>query len=102
MDAARAEESELRPSFPQDLGHVDADGWLFVTGRLKECINSGGETISPAEVEAVLCTHPMVQEAMVFAAPHTELHEVVAVALTHDSAVGLTQIQQHLLRRALS
>jgi len=49
-----------------DLGSRDADGYLFVTGRLKEIINRGGEKISPGDVDAVLLSHPKVLEAASF------------------------------------
>ena len=54
----------------------------------EECINCGGETVSPAVVEAALCGHPSVKEAMAFAAPHAELHEVVAVAVPMVATVS--------------
>ena len=76
-----------------DIGYLDEEGWLFVTGRIKEAINCGGETVSPAEVEEVLCAHPNVLEAMAFAAPHVSLHEVVAVALPQDSAIDLAELR---------
>ena len=52
-----------------DLGFVDADGYLFLVGRLKEIINRGGESISPHEVERVLLLHPGVADAAVFGVP---------------------------------
>lgn len=64
-----------------DEGRFDADGDLFLTGRLKEMINRGGEKITPREIEDVLLTHPDVAQAAVFAAPHPHLGEDVAAAL---------------------
>ena len=64
-----------------DRGYVDGDGYLFLTGRLKEIINRGGEKISPAEVDEVLSQHPAVSEAVAFASPHPTLGEDVAVAI---------------------
>ncbi len=64
-----------------DLGHLDADGFLFVTGRLKEMINRGGEKILPYEIEAVLASHPAVQEVAVFGYPHPRLGEEVGAAI---------------------
>jgi len=49
-----------------DLGSVDADGYLYVRGRLKEIINRGGEKISPGEIDAVLLSNPKVLEAASF------------------------------------
>ena len=64
-----------------DQGAVDADGYLFLTGRLKEIINRGGEKVSPLEVDAVLSDHPAVQQAVTFALPHPKLGEEVAAAI---------------------
>ncbi len=56
-----------------DQGVLDAQGYLTLTGRLKELINRGGEKISPLEVDAVLLAHPAVAEAVSFAAPGREI-----------------------------
>ncbi|MEO0769864.1 MAG: AMP-binding protein [Cyanobacteria bacterium J06649_4] len=64
-----------------DLGTIDADGYLFLKGRIKEIINRGGEKISPREVDEVLLDHPAVEQVVTFAAPHTLLGEDVAVAI---------------------
>lgn len=52
-----------------DQGVPDEDGYLTITGRLKEIINRGGEKISPAEVDDVLMDHPAIQQAVTFAMP---------------------------------
>jgi acyl-CoA synthetase (AMP-forming)/AMP-acid ligase II/acetyltransferase-like isoleucine patch superfamily enzyme/acyl carrier protein len=64
-----------------DLGHLDDDGYVFLTGRLKEIINRGGEKIAPGEVDEVLVSHPDVVEATAFALPHPTLGEDVAAAV---------------------
>ena len=64
-----------------DLGHVDEHGYVFITGRIKEMINRGGEKVAPREVEEVLLEHPMVAQAVVFSMPHPSLGEDVAAAL---------------------
>jgi acyl-CoA synthetase (AMP-forming)/AMP-acid ligase II len=64
-----------------DQGVMDADGYLRITGRLKEIINRGGEKVSPAEVDAVLMDHPAVHQAVAFAMPHDMLGEEVAAAI---------------------
>lgn len=64
-----------------DQGKFDADGYLYVTGRLKEIINRGGEKISPREVDEVLMDHPAVEQAVCFAVPHKQLGEDVAAAI---------------------
>ena len=52
-----------------DLGRMDADGYVFVTGRLKELIIKGGENIAPREIDEALYSHPDVIEAAAFARP---------------------------------
>jgi len=64
-----------------DQGYLDADGYLFLTGRLKEIINRAGEKISPREVDDVLMTHPAIAQAVTFAVPHALLGEDVAAAI---------------------
>jgi acyl-CoA synthetase (AMP-forming)/AMP-acid ligase II len=64
-----------------DLGYFDDDGYLFLTGRVREIVNRGGEKISPQEVEEVLLQHPAVAEAATFAIPHATLGEDVASAV---------------------
>ncbi|MEO7143113.1 MAG: AMP-binding protein [Bryobacteraceae bacterium] len=64
-----------------DEGYLQADGTLTLIGRLKEMINSGGEKISPYEVEEALLSHPSVAQAVAFAAPHRLLGEIVAAAV---------------------
>lgn len=64
-----------------DQGALDAEGYLTLTGRLKEIINRGGEKISPLEVDGVLMDHPAVQQVVTFAMPHASLGEEVAAAV---------------------
>ena len=70
-----------------DEGYFDADGYLFLTGRIKEIINRGGEKIAPAEVETALLAHPGVQAAAVFPIPHATLGEEVAAAVVRKTGV---------------
>jgi acyl-CoA synthetase (AMP-forming)/AMP-acid ligase II len=64
-----------------DEGAIDAEGYVTITGRLKEIINRGGEKISPREVDEVLLDHPAVAQAVTFALPHDLLGETVAAAV---------------------
>ena len=64
-----------------DQGRLDADGYLHLTGRLKEIINRGGEKISPREIDEVLLAHPAVRQALAFAVTHAQLGEEVAAAV---------------------
>lgn len=64
-----------------DQGVMDEEGYILITGRLKEIINRGGEKISPREVDEVLMDHPAVAQAVTFAMPHDKLGEEVAAAI---------------------
>jgi acyl-CoA synthetase (AMP-forming)/AMP-acid ligase II len=64
-----------------DQGVMDQDGYVTITGRLKEIINRGGEKISPREVDDILMDHPAVQQVVTFAMPHKSLGEDVAAAI---------------------
>ena len=63
-----------------DQGIMTEDGYISITGRLKEIINRGGEKISPREVDEVLLNHPAVEQVVTFAVPHDKLGEDVAAA----------------------
>lgn len=64
-----------------DLGYRDADGFYYVTGRLKELIIKGGENIAPREIDEVLLRHPAVLEAAAFAVPHPHYGQDIAAAV---------------------
>lgn len=64
-----------------DQGYIDEDGYLFLTGRLKEMINRGGEKIAPREIDEILLLHPSVSQAVTFALPDDQLGEEVAAAV---------------------
>ncbi len=64
-----------------DQGFLDEDGYLKITGRIKEIINRGGEKVSPLEVDDVLMEHPAVQQIVTFGMPHKMLGEEVAAAV---------------------
>ncbi|QYK40866.1 MAG: AMP-binding protein [Paracoccaceae bacterium] len=64
-----------------DQGSLDGEGYLSLTGRLKEIINRGGEKVSPLEVDGILMDHPAVQQVVTFAMPHPRLGEEVAAAV---------------------
>jgi len=79
-----------------DQGCLDSDGYLFITGRLKEMINRGGEKISPREVDEVLMDHPAIAQVVTFAAPHVSLGEEVAsaVVLRENTSATEREIQE--------
>jgi long-chain acyl-CoA synthetase len=60
-----------------DLGYMDSDGFVFVTGRKKELIIKGGENIAPREIDDVLYTHPAVLEAAAVGIPDTHYGEEI-------------------------
>jgi acyl-CoA synthetase (AMP-forming)/AMP-acid ligase II/acyl carrier protein len=74
-----------------DQGYLDAEGYLFLTGRIKELINRGGEKISPREIDEVLLDHPAVAQAVAFAIPDKRLGEEVAAAVVLRENLGLTE-----------
>lgn len=73
-----------------DEGYFDTDGYLFLSGRIKEQINRAGEKISPREVDDVLLSHPDVEQAVTFGLAHPTLGEdvVAAVVLRRGSSVS--------------
>ena len=71
-----------------DQGTLDADGYLRLTGRIKELINRGGEKISPLEVDDILLRHPAVAEALAFAVPHKSLGEDIHAAVVLKAEAG--------------
>jgi len=72
-----------------DQGYLDGEGYLFITGRLKELINRGGEKIAPREIDEVLLAYPGVRQAVAFAVPHPSLGENIAAAVVlKEGAVG--------------
>lgn len=85
-----------------DLGYQDDDGYLFITGRLREVINRGGENVAPREVEEVLLTHPAVKETVVVGRPDSIYGEVVVayVVLRENSTQSSRDMQQQLQQYA--
>jgi amino acid adenylation domain-containing protein len=84
-----------------DLGRLDDDGYLFVTGRIKEIINRGGLKVAPAEVDAVFAGHPGVLEAATVGVAHPSLGEdvVTAVVLRHGAATTTEALGNYARQR---
>jgi len=76
-----------------DQGFIDSEGYLSITGRLKELINRGGEKISPREVDEVLIDHPAIEQAVTFAVPHPQLGEDVGAALVLRGGFMATEME---------
>lgn len=74
-----------------DQGVMDAEGYLSITGRLKEIINRGGEKVSPREVDEVLMDHPAVAQVVTFAIPHDKLGEEVGAVVVLREGATLTE-----------
>ena len=79
-----------------DQGSLDDEGYLTISGRLKEIINRGGEKVAPKEVDDVLVEHPAVAQAVTFALPHRSLGEEVAAAivLKEGAEVGASELRE--------
>lgn len=88
--AEKTKSAYLAPGFFTfgDIGYVDRAGYVYITGRADDVINSGGVKIYPAEVEAVLAEHPLVSDVAVIAVPDKEFGQQVkaAVVLTDSAA----------------
>jgi acyl-CoA synthetase (AMP-forming)/AMP-acid ligase II len=74
-----------------DQGFFDTEGYLFLTGRIKEIINRGGEKVAPREVDEALMGHPAVVQAVTFPVPHTTLGEDVAAAIVLRKNTSATE-----------
>ena len=76
-----------------DQGRLDEEGYLFLTGRLKEQINRGGEKISPLEIDVVLLDHPAVAQACTFGIPHEKLGEEVGAVVVLKAGVAASEAE---------
>jgi acyl-CoA synthetase (AMP-forming)/AMP-acid ligase II len=80
-----------------DLGRVDRDGFITITGRIKELIIRGGENVYPAEVEAVLADSPQVLDVAVAGEPDRELGEIVVAYVVARDPSGFDEraVREH-------
>jgi long-chain acyl-CoA synthetase len=81
-----------------DLGHLDDDGFLHITGRIKEIVIRGGENIAPTEIENVAYRHPSVKEVAVFGVPDDLMGEELAMVCHPQPGSALTEdeLRAHL------
>jgi acyl-CoA synthetase (AMP-forming)/AMP-acid ligase II len=85
-----------------DMGYLNAEGYLFITGRKKELINKGGEKVSPAEIDGALMTHPSVKQAMTFRVNDPVLGEDIAAMVVVDNQnVREEELRRYLLDRLI-
>lgn len=83
-----------------DSGYIDGEGYLFLTGRIRELINKGGEKISPEEIDAAITRCAGVRDAMAFGIPDPVLGEdIAALVVLSDPAVSEPALRQELLDR---
>ena len=74
-----------------DAGYLDEEGFLFLEGRVKDMIVSGGENIYPIEVENVLEDHPAIHQCAVIGIPHETWGEAVHAVITLNDGYVLTE-----------
>jgi len=81
-----------------DIGHMDDDGYIFITDRKKDLIIKGAENISPKEIEEGIYAHPAIAEAAVFGVADDRFGEnlVAAVVLRHGTTMTEVELQEHL------
>jgi len=82
-----------------DLGVLDSDGYLRLTGRIKELINRGGEKISPTEIDAVLLGNPAVAEAASFGVPDRIYGEEIQAAVVPRADITAAELQAYCRSR---
>jgi acyl-CoA synthetase (AMP-forming)/AMP-acid ligase II len=76
-----------------DQGFLDSDGYLTLTGRIKELINRGGEKIGPREIDEVLLAHPAVAEAVCFGVPHPKWGEEIEAVVVFKEGITATDAE---------
>jgi acyl-CoA synthetase (AMP-forming)/AMP-acid ligase II len=107
LDSSRDAESFDAEGFLRtgDLGHLDADGFLHVTGRIKDVIIRKGENVAATEVEAVLYTHPDIADVAVVGLPDTRTGEracAVVVAVEGRAVPDLSSLADHCRAEGLA
>lgn len=79
-----------------DVGYLDDEGYLYITGRESELVVTGGVNLYPAEAERVLLQHPKIADAVAIGEAHDELGEIlVAVVVPQDPSLGAADIQDY-------
>lgn len=100
LDAREQEDFFFGPWFRTgDEGYLDEEGFLFLSGRLKEIINRGGEKISPQEIDREISGFPGIQDAAAFAVKHETLGEDVALAVVSSRDIDERALREYLSER---
>ena len=88
--------------FSSDTGYYDEDGDLFVTGRLDDMIISGGENVSPVEVESLLSLHPAVSEVAVVGLPDERWGRAITAFVTPSAPVTAAELDAYCANSSLA
>jgi 2-furoate---CoA ligase len=88
--------------FTGDTGYFDADGDLFVTGRVDDMIITGGENVSPVEIESCLSLHPAVSEVAVVGLPDERLGKIVTAFIRCVGSADAAELDEHCRRSGLA
>jgi 2-furoate---CoA ligase len=88
--------------FTGDTGYIDQDGDLFVTGRVDDMIITGGENVSPAEIEDLLSLHPKVEEVAVVGLPDEQWGQILAAYIKTRGPVAESELDQYCLASPLA
>lgn len=88
--------------FTGDTGYIDQDGSLFVTGRVDDMIITGGENVSPVEIESCLSLHPKVLEVAVVGLPDERWGKIVTAFIKRDGAVGESELDDYCRQSGLA
>ena len=81
--------------FTGDTGYADADGDIYVTGRVDDMIVTGGENVSPVEIESCLSLHPFVAEVAVVGLPDERWGRIVVAFVKRRSAIAPEALDEH-------
>ncbi len=103
-DVEKTRQAYLRPGLATlgDVGHVDDDGYVFITDRSSDMVVSGGVNLYPAEVEQVLTRHPHVREVAVIGVPDPDMGEALKALVVADFATPRADELDAFCRRELT
>lgn len=88
--------------FTGDIGYFDLEGDLFVTGRVDDLIITGGENVSPAEIENMLSLHPAVEEVVVVGLPDEQWGKIIAAFIKARADVSECDLDAHCIASGLA